>query len=141
MACYPRASDRAEITMKSAKGLVLESLSPCGNLDTDAFAQALIKHRNTINQDTGLSLAMIVLEKEIKGLLLTPEQKVHPRQEWKIKGDLCEQAHRNDIISADAESCMTSPATPSQATLATTSRQAGPPGSTSKEDECQNHRA
>ena len=85
--------------MKSAKCLVLESLSPHGNLDTDAFMQALIEHRNIINQDTSLSPAMIVFGKEIKGLSLTPEQKVHPQPERKIKADLREQAHRNNIAS------------------------------------------
>ena len=57
-----------------------------------------MENRNAINQETGLSPAMIIFGREMKGFLPTPEKKLHPRQEWRIEADLCEQAHKKQHV-------------------------------------------
>ena len=92
-AYYPRANKRAELAVKSAKRLIRGNLGPRGSLDTDAFARALLEHRNAIDPLTGLSPAMIIFGREMKGFLPSPDQKFQPRQEWRLEADLREQAH------------------------------------------------
>ena len=79
--------------MKSAKRLIRGNLGPRGTLDTDAFARALLEHRNTVDPLTGLSPAMVIFGREMKGFLPTQNGKFQPRQEWRLEADLREQAH------------------------------------------------
>ena len=92
-AYYPRANKRAELAVKSAKRLIRGNLGPRGSLDTDAFARALLEHRNAIDPLTGLSPAMIIFGREMKGFLPSPDKRFQPRQEWRLEADLREQAH------------------------------------------------
>ena len=92
-AYYPRANKRAELAVKSAKRLIRGNLGPRGSLNTDAFARALLEHRNAIDPLTGLSPAMIIFGREMKGFLPSPDKKFQPRQEWRLEADLREQAH------------------------------------------------
>ena len=92
-AYYPRANKRAEVAVKSAKRLIRGNLGPRGTLDTDAFARALLEHRNTVDPLTGLSPAMVIFGREMKGFLPTQNGKFQPRQEWRLEADLREQAH------------------------------------------------
>ena len=64
------------------------NIGPRGSLDTDALMQALLEHRNIINQDTNLSPTIVVFEKEIKRSLPTPDRKFQPWQKWRLKVDL-----------------------------------------------------
>ena len=92
-AYYPRANKRAELAVKSAKWLIRGNLGPRGTLDTDAFARALLEHRNTIDPLTGVSPAMMIFGRELKGFLPAQDGKFQPRQEWWLEADLREQAH------------------------------------------------
>ena len=54
-AYYPQSNGRAEAAVKSAKRILLGNINPrTGALDTDAAARALMCHRNTPAQDTGI---------------------------------------------------------------------------------------
>ena len=92
-AYYPRANKRAELGVKAAKRLVMGNLGPKGTLDTDRFGRALLEHRNTPDPLTGLSPAMVIFGRELKGFLPSQVAKYQPRKEWRLEADLREQAH------------------------------------------------
>ena len=72
--------------------LVRGNLGPPGSLNTNTFARALLGHMNTINPLTGLSPAMVIFGRELKGFLPSPDRKFQP-QEWKLEADLRKRAH------------------------------------------------
>ena len=86
-AYYPQSNKRAEVAVKSAKRLVQGNLGEKGELDTDNFARAILEHRNTPNDETSLSPAMVVMGKELKGFLPNRPQKYEPRAEWRLEAD------------------------------------------------------
>jgi hypothetical protein len=92
-AYYPRANKRSELAVKAAKRLIMGNLGPRGTLDTDRFARALMEHRNAVDPLTGLSPAMVLFGRELKGFLPAQMAKYQPRKEWRLEADLREQAH------------------------------------------------
>ena len=91
-AYYPRANKRSEVAVKQAKRLVTGNLGPRGELDTDRFARALLEHHNSPDPMTGLSPAMVVFGRELRGFLPTQTTKYQPRKEWRLEADLRSQA-------------------------------------------------
>ena len=90
---YPRGNKRSELGVKAAKRLIMGNLGPKGTLDTDKFARALLEHRNTPDPLTGLSPAMVIFGREMKGFLPSEVAKYQPRKEWRLEADLREQAY------------------------------------------------
>ena len=78
-AYYPRSNKRAEVGVKSAKGLIQDNPSPSGDLDTDKFARALLIHRNTPDPLTDVSPAQIVFGRSLRDHPL-PCGTLHPRK-------------------------------------------------------------
>ena len=60
-AYFPQSNKKPEVAVKHAKRMVRDSLGPGGTLDTDALARAILAHRNTPDQLTGLSPAQVIL--------------------------------------------------------------------------------
>lgn len=83
----PHANARAEIGVKSAKRLLRNNIGINGNLDTVKFTRALIVHRNTPNEDTGLSPAEMLIGRKLRGFL-PGKQSVNP---LKSEKDLSEK--------------------------------------------------
>ena len=59
-AYFAQSNGRAEAAVKSVKRLLQTATSPCGSLDTDAFMTAMLAHRNTPDQESGLSPAQVI---------------------------------------------------------------------------------
>ena len=73
---YLRANKRSEVAVKSAKRLVMSNLGHNGSLDTDAFARALLVHRNTQDPTTGLSPAMGIFGREDLNKITKPRNMI-----------------------------------------------------------------
>ena len=78
---YPQSNGRAEAAVKSAKRILLGNINPTtGALDTDAAARALMTHRNTPTQDTGISPATMLFGRMLRDHLPKGNRKLRP--EW-----------------------------------------------------------
>ena len=64
--------------------------SVTGALDTDAAARALMTHRNTPAQDTGVSPAVLLFGRNLRDHLLRNDRSLRP--EWSVIADSREQA-------------------------------------------------
>ena len=91
-AYYPRSNKRSEVGVKQAKRLITGNLGPQGELDTDRLARALLEHHNSPDPMTGLSPAMVVFGRELRGFLPSPTAKYEPRKEWRLEANLRAQA-------------------------------------------------
>ena len=77
--------------MKSAKRILLGNIDPrTGNLDTDAAAKAIMLHRNTPTQDTGIAPSVMLFGRPLRDHL--PQMKRELRPEWKAINDAREMA-------------------------------------------------
>jgi hypothetical protein len=66
-AYYPQSNGRAEAAVKSAKRILFGNICPVtGRLDTYKATKALMTHRNTPTQDTGISPAEILFGRPIR---------------------------------------------------------------------------
>ena len=79
-AYHPSSNKRAELAVKSAKRMVRENLAPNGSLNTDAFARALLIHRNTPDATSQVSPAEIVFGHTLRDHI--PGRQYTPRQDW-----------------------------------------------------------
>ncbi len=80
-AYYPQSNGRAEAAVKSAKRILEGNINPVtGALDTDSAARALMAHRNTPAQDTGISPAVILFGRNLRDHLPRINNKLRP--EW-----------------------------------------------------------
>ena len=90
-AYYPQSNGRAEAAVKSAKRILLGNINETtGALDTDAAARALMTHRNTPAQDTGVSPAVMLFGRNLRDHLPQRDRKLRP--EWNAVSDLRERA-------------------------------------------------
>ncbi len=90
-AYYPQSNGRAEAAVKSAKRILTGNInSATGALDTDAAARALMTHRNTPSQDTGISPAVVLFGRNLRDHLPRVNRKLRP--EWGLIADSREQA-------------------------------------------------
>ena len=90
-AYYPQSNGRAEVAVKSAKRILegnIDSLSGC--LDTDAAAKAIMTHRNTPNQETGIAPSVMLFGRPIRDHL--PRHDRELRKEWSTIDDARELA-------------------------------------------------
>ena len=88
---YPQSNGRAEAAVKSIKRILTGNISKTtGQVDTDEAARAIMGHRNTPNQETGLSPAVALYGYAIRDHLPNHFRKV--RMEWEEIADMREQA-------------------------------------------------
>ena len=77
--------------MKSAKRILLGNINRVtGALDTDAAARALMTHRNTPAQDTGVSPAIMLFGRELRDHIPRTDRQLRP--EWQAVSESREQA-------------------------------------------------
>ena len=63
---FPHSNCRAEIGVKTVKRMIVDHTGPNGDLNTDAFQQAVLQYRNTPDRDTKLSPAQCVFGRPIR---------------------------------------------------------------------------
>ena len=81
-AYYPQSNGRAEAGVKTAKRILLGNVdSTTGKLDNDKAVRALMTHRNTPCQQTGISPASALFGRPIRDHL--PLKDLTLRKEWK----------------------------------------------------------
>ena len=100
-AYHPRSNKRAELAVKHAKRLILDSLSPNGSLDTDSMARALLSHRNTPDDLTGLSPAQVLFGRVLRAFLPASPGRYVPRPEWRLQAEQRELAHARRHVKMD----------------------------------------
>lgn len=90
-AYFPQSNGRAEAAVKSIKRILLGNINQTtGELDTDAAARAIMTHRNTPAQDTGISPSVMLFGKPLRDHLPRFNRKLRP--EWDSIGESREEA-------------------------------------------------
>ena len=90
-AYFPQSNGRAEAAVKSAKRILLGNINPVtGALDTDAAARALMTHRNTPTQESGISPAIMLFGRSLRDHLPRVNRDLRP--EWNVIADSRERA-------------------------------------------------
>ena len=90
-AYFPQSNGRAEAVVKSAKRILLGNINPAtGQIETDEATRALLLHRNTPAQDTGISPAVSLYGCPLKDHL--PHYDRAFRKEWQMIADAREVA-------------------------------------------------
>ena len=78
---YPQSNGRAEAAVKSMKRILLGNINPVtGELNTDAAARAIMLHRNTPAQDTGIAPSVMLFGKLLRDHLPLLNHRLRP--EW-----------------------------------------------------------
>ena len=76
-AYYPQSNGRAEVAVKSIKRTLLGNINPLtGQLDTYAATRAIMTHRNTPVQDTGISPAVALFGHTLRDHLPVSKRKL-----------------------------------------------------------------
>jgi hypothetical protein len=90
-AYYPQSNGRAEAAVKSAKRILEGNIDPIsGTLDTDSAARAIMAHRNTPCQETGIAPSVLLFGRPIRDHL--PRYDRELRSEWSAIDDAREMA-------------------------------------------------
>jgi hypothetical protein len=90
-AYFPQSNGRAEAAVKSAKRILLGNISPTtGALDTENASRALMNHRNTPSQGTGIPPSVLLFGRVLRDHLPRSDRQL--RQEWRAIGDARETA-------------------------------------------------
>ena len=98
-AYYPQSNGRAEAAVKSAKRILEGNIDPIsGSLDTDAAARAIMTHRNTPCQETGISPSVMLFGHPIRDHL--PRHDRELRKEWSTIDDARELALAKRVLKA-----------------------------------------
>jgi hypothetical protein len=88
---YPQSNGRAEATVKTIKRILLGNVNRVtGEIDTDTAAAAIMTHRNTPSQSTGVSPAVTLFGRPIRDHL--PDTPRELRPEWRAILKAREQA-------------------------------------------------
>ena len=88
---YPQSNGRAEAAVKTAKRILQGNINrTTGELNTDAASAAMMIHRNTPSQSTGISPAVALFGRPIKDHL--PDTPRELRPEWRAIMGAREQA-------------------------------------------------
>ena len=66
---FPHSNCRAEIGVKTSKRLIMNNTAPDGDLNTDKFQRAILQYRNTPDNDTKMSPAMIIFKRPIRDFI------------------------------------------------------------------------
>ena len=89
---YPQSNGRAEAAVKSIKRILQGNISKVnGDLNTEKAACVIMAHRNTPDQETGISPSVSLFGYSIRDHL--PNQYRNLRSEWQEIADAREQAH------------------------------------------------
>ena len=90
-AYYPQSNGRAEVAVKSMKRTLPGNINPVtGQLDTDAAARAVMTHRNTPAQHTGIAPSVALFGRPLRDLLPRLDRQLC--QEWQLIADSREDA-------------------------------------------------
>ena len=66
---HPRSNSHAEVALKSMKRLLTDNVSMSGEVDSEAFTQAILQFRNTPDPDNGTSPAEIIFGRKFRDTL------------------------------------------------------------------------
>ena len=98
-AYYPQSNGRAEAAVKSAKRILSGNIDPItGTLDTNAATKAIMAHRNTPTQDTGIAPSVMLFGRLIRDHLPQSSKKLRP--EWQTIADAREMALAKRALKA-----------------------------------------
>ena len=97
---FPHSNCRAEIGVKTCKRLIMSNTGPNGELDVPQFQQAILQYRNSPDQDTKMSPAMIVFGRCVRDLIPVLPGKYKPQQAWLDNAGLRESALRKRYLRA-----------------------------------------
>ena len=93
--CAPPKLNR----VKSAKRILSENIDPItGTLDTNAATKAIMAHRNTPMQDTGIAPSVMLFGRRIRDHLPQSSKKLRP--EWQTIADAREMALAKRALKA-----------------------------------------
>ncbi len=99
-AYYPQSNGRAEAAVKSAKRILLGNINPLtGALDTDAAARAIMAHRNTPAQDSGIAPSIMLFGRPLRDHLPVLDRKL--RVEWGAIADAREMELAKRLVKTD----------------------------------------
>ena len=92
---FPHSNSRAEIGVKTIKRLITNNTGPNGQLDTDNLQRALLQYRNTPDQNTKLSPAIIVFGRVLRDFIPVHPERYLPHPVWQDTLNNREEALRN----------------------------------------------
>lgn len=91
-AYYPQSNGRAELAVKTAKRILVDSTDSCGRLCHDQAARSLLTHRNTPVRDLHMSPAMMLYGRVIKDYLPVLQDRYRIHKRWREIGHYRETA-------------------------------------------------
>ena len=97
---FPHSKCRAEIGVKTVKRMIVDHTGPNGDLNTDAFQQAVLHYRNTLDCYTKLSPAQCVFGRPIRDLIPILPGRYRPHDTWRQTLQAREEALRNRLMKA-----------------------------------------
>jgi hypothetical protein len=74
---FSHANQKAEKSVRLAKRMIRDSVKPNGELDLIRLVKGLLTLRNTPDQDTGMSLAQMLLGRDLRDFLPGTKTKAH----------------------------------------------------------------
>lgn len=98
---FPHSNCRAEVGVKTCKRLIASNTGPNGELDIDEFQRAVLQYRNSPDQDTKMSPAMIIFGHCVRDFIPVPPGRYMPQSAWIDNADLRESALRKRHFRAD----------------------------------------
>ncbi|XP_048583325.1 uncharacterized protein K02A2.6-like [Nematostella vectensis] len=97
---FPHSNSRAEIGVKTVKRLITNNTGPHGELNTNAFQQAILQYRNTPDPSTKLLPAQCIFGRPIKDSIPILPGHYIPHPTWRDTLALREEALRNRHMRA-----------------------------------------
>ena len=97
---FPHSNCRAEVGVKTCKHLIMNNTGLNGELEVAKFQRAVLQYRNTPDQDTKMSPAMIVFGRCVRDLIPVLPGKYTPQQAWTDNAGLRESALRKRHLRA-----------------------------------------
>ena len=97
---YPQSNGRAELSVKSAKRIILNNTNQDGSLNNDRAVKAILQHRNTPIPELGLSPAQLLLHRQLRDSIPSNAKRLQLHKEWIMSAEEREKAfsRRNTAI-------------------------------------------